>query len=220
MNALRKLFFAFLVTAAVSLGFLSDATAQAVASPDYVHAPDMRRLLHWTHFPILVYFTPGALTTKERKDSTLAGFDEWVHATRNFAKYQVVTTEAQANVTVTFLPESTVPGKDGATGNTRITFLESAVIKHVRMVLATANISPLDLQATACHEFGHALGIDGHSDDPDDIMYPILTCMLGEIDFPAPVHAITQRDLHTLKACYPALGLSSSPPVSSAESSQ
>lgn len=64
---------------------------------------------------------------------------------------------------------------------------------------------PLDLQATAAHEFGHALGIDGHSDDPADIMYPTLhhTLLVGGL--PPPTHAITPRDLQTLKACYPLL---------------
>lgn len=203
MNCFQRLFLIILFTSA-ALGLLSRANAQAAHSSDYIHAPEMRRLLHWSHFPIRVYFTPGILKTQERQEAALAGFDEWVHTTQDLIKYQVVTTDAQANVIVTFLPDSSVPGKEGATGNTRLSFSGTA-LKQAQMVLATAEAAPADLQATAAHEFGHALGIDGHSDDPADIMFPTLRRVLAGSDLPLPVHNVTPRDLHTLKACYPAL---------------
>jgi predicted Zn-dependent protease len=76
------------------------------------------------------------------------------------------------------------------------------------MRIAVAGVTAADLQSVAAHEFGHALGIDGHSDDPGDLMYPVEIRMIGPDGnpVPAPVHSVTLRDLNTLALCYPQLG--------------
>lgn len=170
----------------------------------------MRRLLHWEHFPLHIYFTPGDLTTKERTDAAQAGFDQWVHATKNFVHYQVVTKPALAEVTVTFLPHESVPDQGGSCGHTSMAFL-TLTLNSASILLATTDVTPADLQATAAHEFGHALGIDGHSDDPADLMYVVLT--RSAADLPIPSSAITVRDLNTLKVCYPAFVVPPAPPA-------
>lgn len=190
-------------------------TARAQSAPpmpSYADAPEMRRLLHWEHFPLHVYFVPGDLTTKERKDAVQAGFDQWVHATKDFVHYQVVTKPTPAEVTVTFLPHESVPDQGGACGHTTMAFL-NLTLNSADIVLATTDVTPADLQATAAHEFGHALGIDGHSDDPGDLMYAVLT--RSAADMPTPSRALTARDLNTLKVCYPAFA---APPASPAKS--
>ena len=186
--------------------------APAIPSLNYANSPEIRRLLHWDHFPLHIYFTPGDLATKERMDATQAGFDQWVHATKEFVHYQVVTKPALAEVTVTFLPQESVPNQGGSCGHTTVTFLK-LTLKSANIVLATTDVTSADLQATAAHEFGHALGIDGHSDDPGDLMYAVLTRSAAE-DLPVPSHTLTPRDLNTLKVCYPAFVL---PPGSPAK---
>ena len=51
-----------------------------------------------------------------------------------------------------------------------------------------------DIHETVLHEMGHALGLMGHSDDPNDIMFPNVT---GR-----PEKGLSDRDRRTLAALY------------------
>ena len=185
------------------LWLASRAPALPQAS-DYAHGPAMKHLLHWDHFPLLVYLTPSPSATNDCRNAALAGFDQWVRASHDFVRYKLVATSAQAQITVTFLPVDAVPHQGRACGDTTMTFL-TTTLKSAAILLATGDATPTELQATAAHEFGHALGLDGHSDDPDDLMYPVLERFRG--DEVTPCRRITKRDLNTLKVCYPAFAV-------------
>jgi hypothetical protein len=55
------------------------------------------------------------------------------------------------------------------------------------------------LKTTAAHEFGHALGINGHSDNPSDVMF-----YGRQVNKPEDV-PVSPRDLNTLRAAYAGL---------------
>ncbi len=65
---------------------------------------------------------------------------------------------------------------------------------HADMEIGIKNVGAADVQCVAAHEFGHALGIDGHSDNSSDLMYAVH--VIGE---PCP---LTQHDLNTMKTGY------------------
>ena len=58
-------------------------------------------------------------------------------------------------------------------------------------VLLTPGRAPAALQATALHELGHAFGLWGHSDQPDDAM--------AAVPGPVPVLQLSPRDRATLQ---------------------
>jgi hypothetical protein len=81
-------------------------------------------------------------------------------------------------------------------GLTRTHFRKGRLFR-ADMTVGIAQDEGDDIECTAAHEFGHALGIDGHSDDRSDLMFPVH--VMGRS------FCITERDVNTLAGAYPAL---------------
>ena len=191
----------------ILLCFLLLATRLSAApAPDYAHATGMGPLLHWARMPVRVRFAPGGAATPERVQAARAGFNEWALMTLDVIRCQVVDDPQKADLVVRFDPAAFVPGHPGAVGHTELTHADSVLVA-ADMTLATGGAAAADLTQTAAHEFGHALGINGHSDDPADMMYPSTTRLIlpDGTALPAPPRLVTTRDLNTLWLCYPAL---------------
>ena len=178
---------------------------RAKPASDYVHAPTLTRLLHWERFPLRVFIATHDTTEAAAAHEALAGFDAWGAATNGVVRYVVVNSPTDADVSVRFVPESTMPGQPGVVGVTSVVWTRTT-LKKATMTLATGAETPEQVQSVASHEFGHVLGIEGHSDDSDDMMFPSQTRYYENgMAVPAPARRITGRDLNTLKACYPQL---------------
>jgi hypothetical protein len=164
-------------------GRITDCDPDAI-TPNYV--TKLSHLFNWSGFPITVFFVRDAEFTAARRLIALQGFDQWVTATGSKLTYSEVSSSSEADVTVKFDPTT-------ANGLTTMHFT-GLEITLAEMELGVKDQMATDLECVAAHEFGHALGIDGHSDDENDLMY--FQHVVGEL---CP---ITTRDQNTLKTGY------------------
>ena len=196
----RALLLFVLIFAALS------ARAAPPSAPDYAHAPALRMLLHWSRLPVRACFLPGPLATDTRRKAVLTGFDRWTLTTGGRISYTVVDSVKIADITVDFDPHAALPGTGNVSGHTIMLF-SGTVLRKAQMMLAVGSVESDDLSNTAAHEFGHALGIDGHSDNSADLMYPELTRIIyiGLPSLPTLPRLPSARDVNTLRLCYPSL---------------
>ncbi len=152
--------------------------------PDYVRRIDHQAV--WAAFPLRVYFVRDENYSRERQEAAVNGFEHWVRATHGYVGFQVTGDRSRAQVRVRFDPYSD-------DGHTTVQFTRGRLLA-ANMVIGARRDHRGDVEFTAAHEFGHALGIDGHSDDPHDLMYPVH--WMG-----TECH-ITDRDLNTLNRIY------------------
>lgn len=177
--------------------------APAFCRPD---APPPIHVLHWAHFPVRISLEAHGLGQMEEVPTALAGFDEWGAASHGKISFVRVSNPSKADITVQFVPGRCVSAGTQAVGETTL-YSSDGVMTKASMRLAEGVMLPEELQATAAHEFGHALGISGHSSDPDDVMYPVETVHFDAQEQPLPGEArtVTAHDLQILAGGYPKL---------------
>ena len=182
-------------------------------------------LLRWPNLPIKVYIKPNEADA----DITAQAIRAW----KDMFSVEVVSNSAQADVVVAW---------DKATWDQNTTGLLTKPVvqvderRNIRTVILISlyplkNAGDNNKLHIVMHQMGHAFGLWGHSDNPDDVMYPALKMELN--DFPSrwawrsasvgakvqPVNEVeesqlSQRDINTLLRIYdlPATDLSSYSP--------
>lgn len=208
----------FLGTVSVGLGSLlvgcGGGGGSSNTSTASAYQPDLSRfapnyagnvtLYHWPALPVRVYFandvslTPPGGTATRVNDLILTGFNRWPAATGGVLGFTQVSDPSQAQITVSTV---TVPDASGLaeTGKASVTpgagnVLQAATIQIYVWPDITVPELTQGLLATATHEFGHALGIGGHSPDGGDVMF-------ASHDPNADVMP-SARDIATIKTIY------------------
>ena len=186
------------------LGLLLSSSASAKPEPVRLLPPV--RPLHWAQFPVRVFVPAKDAEQTQNARLALAGLDEWVDAAHGRISYVRAADPNAADIVVRFLPGTYLSAAARSVGETK-TISSGPVLKKAEIRLAEDGAAPEELQSAAAHEFGHALGIQGHSDNPDDLMFPVeirYYSAAGGSSFTA-AHKVTAHDLRLLSACYPAL---------------
>jgi hypothetical protein len=155
-------------------------------TPNYV--PLLERLLYWERFPVTVYFERDANYSDYYRTLALQGFDQWVEATGYVVRYRQVDSPDRAQIRVVFKPDT----RNGLTTYTY--YPSSGRLISAKVEIGVRGNNPIDIRSVAAHEFGHAIGIGGHSQNPDDMMY---TSFVTNVPL-----QITLSDLNTVKTAY------------------
>ncbi len=187
-------------------------------TPNYVTALENAKeasgevvLLRWRVFPLTVAFVKNDFYTTARQALVVESFNRWVSATgavtgNDGVTYRVTDNAATANITVNFANFS---GGAGDILGTTKSFYNPQSRYIARGVDDTADGTRREVGTqieigitgdrnndlvTATHEFGHALGINGHSPNRPDLMFFEGNDQLGG--------GITSADLNTLLTSY------------------
>ncbi len=191
----------FAALLSLALFFFQSGLAPAQPPPP-AHAP----ALHWPQFPVRVYVEAPDGTRDQRALIVLAGLDEWVDASHQKVCYLRTMDPKAADITVRFVVGKFLLADAPVIGETEVNW-SGSTLKKASIRLAEGAGTMEDLQATAAHEFGHALGIQQHSSDQSDLMFPVEVLHDSQIGDPLPEEPpyVTAHDLRLLAAGYPQL---------------
>jgi len=153
-------------------GGTSGCTASTY-TPNYVADVSLG---HFNTYPVTVYFDTGAQWTQARQDAFTAGMDRWIAAMPVGSRPSyTVSPDPNAQLRVSFVLQSalgsntlgiTTPHYYPSTGEISYSTVQIGVTLPGGAVRSDAAV-----RNTCAHEFGHAIGIFGHSPTYADQMY-------------------------------------------------
>lgn len=170
-------------------------------TPNFV---DEVRLFKWSRSIIRVFFRDDGVTTNSAgqtfslKETAIAGFRAWEPVLQGIITLEVVSRESDADVVVHFeqLPSIPVTNETIGVTETRVNSRDLIVGANIQFNIwsrmSAGNIQ--SFQETATHEFGHALGINGHSSNPADVMFSVHLLDQGK--------NLSVRDINTMLTGY------------------
>ena len=155
--------------------------------------------LIWSQFPVRVYVEPPKAVSEKQSQAwvkaVLQGVQEW----NTYLPLTIVEQPEIADITIVRKapPLQISPGSNITRARSAQTTYElytsNKVLSHRFTILLSPSQTGEYLIAAARHEFGHALGIWGHSPRQTDALY------FSQVRNPLP---ISSRDVNTLKRVY------------------
>lgn len=146
----------------------------------------------WYKMPVKIWVQSG-----QYKTTALKAFYEWQIKSSNLVNFSIVNNPSQAQIKVRFVDKIDNPVSDHNLGLTKLRYIGNMNISADIQILQRTDSNSLrtnsQIYPVVLHEAGHALGISGHSNRNNDIMY--------ENNFTNDTH-LSDRDINTLHAIY------------------
>ena len=155
--------------------------------------------LVWSQFPVQVYVEPPSSVSGEQAEAWVNAILQAVHEWSAYLPLAIVENPEVADITIVrkapplqTSPDNKIPRARSAQ-TTYVTYIKNNILLHRFTILLSPSQTGQYLIASARHEFGHALGIWGHSPLQSDALY------FSQVRNPPP---ISSRDVNTLKRVY------------------
>ncbi len=151
--------------------------------------------LVWSKFPVKIYIeTPTNLSTN-LAETWVKGVAQTVQEWNEYLPLQIVSIPNQADIKIIrkVPPLQGNPPRARSALATYELYIQDNFLRHKFTILLSPSQSGKFLQAASRHELGHALGIWGHSSNPNDALY------FSQVANPPQ---ISPRDINTLKRIY------------------
>jgi len=178
---------------------------------NYIYsAVQNKDILRWNTeaFPLKVYFEQ---THPNYRDNIKKAFDQWGKAS-GFLQFKEVYKPEESDIEIKFTPYSG-PKCTNANCDYAVATTTSTTDKYHRlnrMIITFNNTDPYgeefsnnEIYNASLHEIGHALGISGHSNNPNDVMYASKNRTFGSYSpYSNNIFYLSKRDLNTLALLY------------------
>ncbi|MEH2193977.1 MAG: peptidase [Nostoc sp.] len=155
--------------------------------------------LVWSQFPIRVYVEPPKAVDEKQAQAWVNGVLQGVQEWGNYLPLTIVEQSESADIAIArkqpplqISPGSNIPRARSAQTTYEL-YTSNKILSHRFTILLSPSQTGEYLIAATRHEFGHALGIWGHSPLKTDALY------FSQVRNPSP---ISSRDVNTLKRVY------------------
>jgi predicted Zn-dependent protease len=157
--------------------------------------------LVWSEFPVTVFVEPATDATNGRAQVWVEAVEGAIAEWNQYLPLQIIPTAEAADIQI-WRRNPPLRNQDGAlrarSAEARFQVWiddqhDPPILRHRFTISLRPGQSADHLQAAARHELGHALGIWGHSPNPDDALY------YSQVRQPP---AISPRDINTLRRIY------------------
>lgn len=179
---------------------------------NYLEAVSQDGNFRWSveRMPIRVFISDGGSVAGYRPEfrkMIADAFNEWCSNSHGLVSWTQVNNPRLADVVCTWTNNPTIKPGSVEAGQTRTLVQTNRETGEGRIVTAQISIltqfmgqpfSNENMYKTCLHEVGHALGLQGHSDVPSDIMYPTVNH--------TQTAQLKARDLNTLTSLYDVTG--------------
>lgn len=193
---------------APSLMHVIPLSARSGRENDYLDAVTERGVYRWSpaRLPVKVFVESGMDVPGYRpidRILLLGAFNDWERASNNKLAWTLVSKPEDADIVCSWTNQPSVRGGALEAGNTvvctwlnRLTGRGAIVSAHIKILteLGYNSFSDSEMKRICLHEVGHALGLQGHSREYNDVMYPAATGK--QLPF------LTTRDIDTIRALY------------------